>query len=614
MIDHQWYYQQHDTSSGPVAWPRLRAMFRIGDLSPETLVREGDQGDWVRACDVPGLCETVGMRVQQSGMYAARGGSLSQRAVAVLSPEDADSTGPWYCQILGEEFGPLSFDQLKAMAESTQLSADDRIRSAEDEEWIPAATLADLWTEHDSLHDSMLATSIAPALAAEPTTREPLPTKAPAVPAKSAVKSPVPAEPGIKSRETVRMAVGGTSRASAASSKTAVEPLILQAVLEISITTAGGPPQQIRAPIRLPMTIGDDPAGIPPVALRLSLDCQADFTSREALAAPAPLVAPAPVVMSPLAAPAVHHVLYAPHQAAVHPGSGLHALPDPQQPEPQDQATGDVWYCQIANREYGPISLEELISWAEQGRIWKQTPIRHGNRGDWFAAGECADLFGAAPSTATATAPSVSAAASTATAPARSSAPATPASSSYSDNPSSAAGALIQSFNRGPRRSTPKVREVVERTPLTELLREHAKPLGIIAGIALLALIWFFPYANRHTALLAEVEQAYSDFQQLRTENADEARWSELQGRLETQFADTVKQLDKTAGPDDPASQHLLWALRDYLPRMLQDGRLKRSKSEDQFEENLNGARNFVHPQPVAAPTEATPATEGSSH
>jgi hypothetical protein len=265
---------------------------------------------------------------------------------------------------------------------------------------------------------------------------------------------------------------------------------------------------------------------------------------------------------------------------------------------------GDTWFCKIGEREYGPIRLEELISWARHERIWKQTPIRHGHHGAWFAAGECEELFAPA-STGPVTA-------DVQTSSAKTSQPRT----EERHDPASAASSLIHNVNRLPylSKSREKAESQRERVPLGALVRDNATPLGIVAGLALLLLIWFFPYPNQYSTLLADVQNTYTEFIALREENADESRWEDLQARTEALYRDRVKQLEQTATPDDPASQCLLWALRDYLPKMLQEARMKRTAAEEKFEENLVAARGFIHPGAPAPAAEADSAPEPTAN
>lgn len=585
MIHQHWYYRQGSSSTGPVAWPRLRSMARMGELMPESEVRQGDHGDWIRASEVPGLCKTTDVRALPA-VARSRNGHASPTVVHSVERTADSSDGLWYCRILGEELGPVSLETLKEMAESTELSTNDQIRSVNRKEWISAASLAELWTKDEALCDALLTPRPRTAKATQKAPRKRTAT--------NGVEGP-PAKPsnGHHLGEVAKAKVinRDITSAVAASHKQNDVPLILQAILEISITTSGSSPQVIRTPIRLPVSAGESPDTLPPVALRLSLNCDADFITNGAVSVPAGIPSAGAGSLSAVASPAIQPVLQPIPSAIAVPMAAPGAAPaKPAYPE----NPGDSWFCKIGEREYGPIRLEELISWARHERIWKQTPIRHGHHGAWFAAGECEELF--APASAAPVTSDVQ------TSTARTPQPRT----EERHDPASAASSLIQNVNRLPyvSKSREKAERQRERVPLGTLVRDNAKALGIAGGLALLLLIWFFPYSNQYSTLLADVQSTYTEFIALREQNADEAQWADLQARTEALYRDRVKELERTATPDDPASQCLLWALRDYLPKMLQEARLKRTAAEEKFEENLVAARSFIHPQAAATTTD----------
>lgn len=586
MIHQHWYYRQGSASTGPVAWPRLRSMARMGELLPESEVRQGDHGDWIRASEVPGLCKTTDVR-SLPAVARSRNGHASPTVVHSAERTADSSDGLWYCRILGEELGPVSLETLKEMAESTELSTNDQIRSVNQTEWISAASLAELWTKDEALCDALLKPRPRPAQATQKPPRKRTATNGAHAPS---------SKPSNGHRHTdafqTKLVNGNHPSSVTPSRDQPAAPLILHAVLEISITTSGGSPQLIRAPLRLPVSADEALDSLPPVALRLSLNCDAEFSTNGSVSVPAAAPSATAAPVSVVAAPVGHPVLTpTPFAIAAMPANPVGTSRTPACQE----NPGDAWFCKIGEREYGPIRLEELISWARQDRIWKQTPIRYGNDGAWFAAGECEELF--APTTV---ASNVST--NVQTGGEASSLPRT----EERRDPSAAAGALIHNVNRLPylSASREKAARQRERVPLGTLLRDNAKSLGIAGGLALLLLIWFFPYPNQYSTLLADVQNTYTEFIALREQNADEAQWEDLQARTEALYRDRVKQLEQTATPDDPASQCLLWALRDYLPKMLREARIKRTAAEEKFEENLVAARSFIHPQAAATTTD----------
>ena len=68
----------------------------------------------------------------------------------------------------------------------------------------------------------------------------------------------------------------------------------------------------------------------------------------------------------------------------------------------------DEWFCQIAGREIGPLSSQQLKAMAAQGQILPTDNVRRGTTGHWVAASRVRGLFvaGQAPPRAVAEPPS----------------------------------------------------------------------------------------------------------------------------------------------------------------------------------------------------------------
>ncbi len=113
----QWHYQLFGEEFGPVSEDVVRGLVSKGTLGVDDPVRR-DGGRWMPASD-----------------------ALSDReattATAVLpdAAEDADDADDWYCEVLGQELGPLSFNDLLRFAESGELSAEDQIRFGAEGKW-----------------------------------------------------------------------------------------------------------------------------------------------------------------------------------------------------------------------------------------------------------------------------------------------------------------------------------------------------------------------------------------------------------------------------------------------------------------------------------------------
>ena len=112
----QWHYQLFGEEFGPVAEDTLRELIAHGTLGEDDPVRRNG-GKW----------EPAG----QALSLRATNGTSTSTAVASTPEDDSsedDNLPEWYCQILGQELGPLTFDELLHFAESGELSADDQVR------------------------------------------------------------------------------------------------------------------------------------------------------------------------------------------------------------------------------------------------------------------------------------------------------------------------------------------------------------------------------------------------------------------------------------------------------------------------------------------------------
>jgi hypothetical protein len=54
-MNHRWYYKSSEAEVGPISFSGLRRMALEELLSPETLVRAGEEGEWIAAGTVEDL-------------------------------------------------------------------------------------------------------------------------------------------------------------------------------------------------------------------------------------------------------------------------------------------------------------------------------------------------------------------------------------------------------------------------------------------------------------------------------------------------------------------------------------------------------------------------------
>lgn len=136
----------------------------------------------------------------------------------------------------------------------------------------------------------------------------------------------------------------------------------------------------------------------------------------------------------------------------------------------------------------------------------------------------------------------------------------------------------------------------------TPFLRSFARKEIIV--FAAMLLIWLTvnavvvgSYAGSHAmerAYSREIQLISDEFQQSRRCTATDLEWDALQSRAEATLSPIVRELSKSADTKNPIRQHLLWAARDYMPKMLRDARLKPSEAEQLFERHMEESRRLL--------------------
>lgn len=107
----EWYYQLLGQEMGPTTQDELLQMIREGSLHGEDTVRLGLNGDW--------------KRLDKTSQFAAIAEHMRPKA-------------EWYCRLLGQELGPMTFDELQNMAQTGALHDDDDVRHGGSEPWDKA--------------------------------------------------------------------------------------------------------------------------------------------------------------------------------------------------------------------------------------------------------------------------------------------------------------------------------------------------------------------------------------------------------------------------------------------------------------------------------------------
>ena len=57
----------------------------------------------------------------------------------------------------------------------------------------------------------------------------------------------------------------------------------------------------------------------------------------------------------------------------------------------------DEWMVRVQGKEYGPVDLEEMRAWKEEGRLIRENEVREPGSERWIPAGELPELFADEP-------------------------------------------------------------------------------------------------------------------------------------------------------------------------------------------------------------------------
>ncbi|MDB5345934.1 MAG: hypothetical protein JWP89_4311 [Schlesneria sp.] len=119
----QWLYRVFGQEFGPISFEELQTLADIGILSHSDEVRPESAARWETADSVA-----------QLGLKTS-----TNIAVAIdlhsVTPAESARSDDWFCQMLGQELGPLSFRELVDYAEQGQVTADDLVKLGANGKW-----------------------------------------------------------------------------------------------------------------------------------------------------------------------------------------------------------------------------------------------------------------------------------------------------------------------------------------------------------------------------------------------------------------------------------------------------------------------------------------------
>ncbi|WP_417388381.1 DUF4339 domain-containing protein [Gimesia sp.] len=269
--------------------------------------------------------------------------------------------------------------------------------------------------------------------------------------------------------------------------------------------------------------------------------------------------------------------------------------PEPPPPPILKVRSKQKWYCKLGGMGYGPIEAHKIKMWAEQQRVEPTDLLKLGRKGEWFEAWqiEALQLKKPVPKAAE---PEVEADTSAAESEAKPAA--TPAAAPV---PMPAAPATPVAAAVPPAaRAKPKIQ--VQRSNPLEALGPLMDPKilgGVVGVVALVAVLFFVPLGDLFSPSgkeeLAKFQAFYQEFKALQSKQAGPGEYAALKTKADTELGPIVKELDNTAGSDYPALQQLLWAGRDYLPKMLENPGPEPSRDQEKFETCLKEAERLMN-------------------
>lgn len=195
VIDTQsWHYKLFGDEFGPVPFETLIELAKNQTLSPDDEVRAGARGNWRRADSVAQLAS----HFSTVATVSAASVSTPRRS----NSGSADTQG-WYYKLFGDEFGPVSFDELVELAKNHTLSVTDDVRFGESGAWRRAGSIGKLMA-HLPFQAAKNAFSVS--LDQRPAPTRKAPPRAAEVPLAEEVTATVPVAPESPAEEVEAVA------------------------------------------------------------------------------------------------------------------------------------------------------------------------------------------------------------------------------------------------------------------------------------------------------------------------------------------------------------------------------------------------------------------------
>tara|TARA_R110002111_G_scaffold117466_2_gene179468 strand:+ start:38426 stop:39940 length:1515 start_codon:yes stop_codon:yes gene_type:complete len=286
-----------------------------------------------------------------------------------------------------------------------------------------------------------------------------------------------------------------------------------------------------------------------------------------------------------------------------HPEETVPAAPDePPKPPILKVRSKQKWFCKLGGMGYGPIEAHKIKMWAEQQRVEPTDLLKLGRKGEWFEAWQIEALQMKKP-VAKSEANDIAASEESQAAESRPAAESVNHIAAAVPTPAMAAHPAYVSpvaAASAPSRPKPKI-QVARSNPLESLGPLMNPPVlgGIAAVIALAAIFYFVPMGGLFTPggkdELAKFQAIHTEFLALQQKKASDGEWTSFASKVKTEMEPLIKELEASASSDQPQLQQLLWAGRDYLNPMLENARTEVSRDQEKFEKHIKEAERILN-------------------
>lgn len=498
-----------------------------------------------------------------------------------------------FYKMLGEEFGPVSVEDLRELVRSGQLDGNDEVRMDQGRPWQAVSQVAELKEgghadRFTPQRTRGLFSSVSESVAGS----------------SSGTDSNSAGLDEFHDLSELMIDGGDTApRRPAATPKPSARPDPIAERLAARSATPSGP---ATTPTRPTPPKPAAPATQPQPNGRPGATAPANRTpATPSRPAPAPVprmpVAAVPMVPVPVAPIPVSPVPMAP--APVMPtanmgyggAAGVVTAPVPQEMQ---------WYCWTNNQQYGPVTIETLVEWARGGRLTPKDHVKFGENGEWFDAGTVEELFATPKKEVGRGATEIKVQsreefqhekevlAASAPAPVE-----------------AKKDAEKNQLKLEPLFTKDMLKRVTEKKSsgggMQINLSKNAQ-LGILLGVlAVIGGAVYLPSAGINIGKLFGGGNAWEMgiYQKLRGHHTklkdfrskkDSAGWEKYAKDVQSEIDGYRKSLEKSAGAKYPARQQLLFAVKDHWKVMVSDSATAAGPGEEQFDKALATARKLL--------------------